>query len=1307
MRIIFYGFVILSFILTSFSPIQAEKLNNDPLVVSLHCPATPGTTGEQNEETLIIVGASGPTGMGFITFPSGIYSSIPANATNINVSLQTTVESFGASWLNEIFITVDAPGTFADVANYQPFPSGNYQGTESVSSDYGNNDPTGQWEFNIFDSSNDSGNDAEVTFIVTLTWDIPPTPSDCNATVCNGFSFVLDTELPGLTYDWSTDETTQSIEVTESGIYTVTVSNGTETAVDEIEVIFNTSSSENDVSICTGETYTVGSSNYTTSGEYDDILVNSLGCDSLVITHLTVLTTVTEEISPQICDGQSFTVGTSTYTVSGDYEDLLVSSNGCDSLVITHLTVSSSITNEIYPEICTGQTYTVGSSTYDTSGDYEDLLVTADGCDSLVITHLTVTNQIENEIFPQICTGQTYTVGSSTYSTPGQYEDLLVTADGCDSLVITNLSVVSEIINEQDVIICQGESITVGSNTYSTAGDYEDILVSSAGCDSTVITHLTLSFPTEVEDFVTICNGETYTVGNTTYNASGFYTEELTSIHGCDSIIHTNLTVLNDIIEENDVQICNGSSYTVGNSTYTLAGDYEDLLTSYLGCDSLVITHLTITNQVEVENHVTICDGESITVGSNTYSTQGQYEDNFTTVNGCDSTVFTFLTVAFPTIVEQDIILCFGETYPIGNSEYDTSGDYEDILTSSDGCDSTVITHLTILPELVQENFHSICQGESVIVGTNEYSSNGIYQDILESSNGCDSLVISEVEVNPNHIVEQFIQICDGDIYEIGNSMYTENGVYEDMLVSDAGCDSLVITELLVVSEIITEFEFTLCDGESITVGNSIYSETGVYEDVFVSSGGCDSTVISDITVITDTAFDQFFTLCEGEFVQVGSNIYTTSGIYEDMLVSSAGCDSLVITELVVNPVGQFDNEVFICEGDSYEVGGNIYSEQGVYTDYLLSSAGCDSTVITYLFVQPIVFTTSEVSLCSGAEYNGNVYFESDVVEEVLTSSIGCDSIHTTFVNVNVFVTATIDTQNDNCDAGTGVALAMPSGGIHPYTFEWDNGYFLQLQDDLGPGTYTVTVTDANGCSGIAQGTIESSPAVEVDYVVNDLDCYEDGSGFINVEVLGGTGPFNYQWEGNGIFADTEDLGNLNAGTYNLIVTDQEGCGFGTTIEVEQPNTLVVTTNHDYGNGFTFSNVMGGTPPYNYNWSNGETTSAIVEEPGDYSLTVTDSNGCVGVADINISSTDELSGLVSFQLAPNPNDGRFIIQMEMEQYSDLDFIIIDILGRPIYQKQVSGSSIFEKIEMDDMPSGNYFLLISDGSSRMVERFVVD
>src|SRR5690606_22993833 len=176
------------------------------------------------------------------------------------------------------------------------------------------------------------------------------------------------------------------------------------------------------------------------------------------------------------------------------------------------------------------------------------------------------------------------------------------------------------------------------------------------------------------------------------------------------------------------------------------------------------------------------------------------------------------------------------------------------------------------------------------------------------------------------------------------------------------------------------------------------------------------------------------------------------------------------------------------------------------------------------------------------------------------------------------------------------------SGVTETYIHLCSNGISTEDLSGLTAGTYSVTVTDANGCTDNASFTIEEPETLEIDAdgsTVTDAACNEDANGSIDLVVSGGTEPYSYLWS-NG--ETTEDLSGLTAGTYSVTVTDANGCTDDASFTIEEPETLEIDADgstitdaacNEDANGSIDLVVCGGTESYTYLWSNGETTEDI------------------------------------------------------------------------------------------------------------------
>jgi gliding motility-associated-like protein len=206
------------------------------------------------------------------------------------------------------------------------------------------------------------------------------------------------------------------------------------------------------------------------------------------------------------------------------------------------------------------------------------------------------------------------------------------------------------------------------------------------------------------------------------------------------------------------------------------------------------------------------------------------------------------------------------------------------------------------------------------------------------------------------------------------------------------------------------------------------------------------------------------------------------------------------------------------------------------------------------------------------------------------------------------------------CGQQIGTATVNASGGTGSYTYSWNSNPIqtTPTATSLATGSYTVTVTDSNGCVATANVFVPFSNSFSINsYIINHVSCYGGSNGAAGVNLNGGTSPFSYLWSSGGT-SSTEN--NLPAGTYNIVVTDSAGCVDSAVIVITEPPALSVSINPNnidacIGDSITLAaQATGGTGSYVYLWNpSSQTTASILftaSNSGQYSVTVTDANGC-------------------------------------------------------------------------------------------------
>lgn len=333
----------------------------------------------------------------------------------------------------------------------------------------------------------------------------------------------------------------------------------------------------------------------------------------------------------------------------------------------------------------------------------------------------------------------------------------------------------------------------------------------------------------------------------------------------------------------------------------------------------------------------------------------------------------------------------------------------------------------------------TICEGDSYL----GWTESGTYERQLDSDGGCNSIMITYLQVVEPKVTSEEISICQGDRYN-GWSM---TGEYTRTFTSSEGCDSLVTTKLTVHPKYEIYSEVTICEGESYQGRTT----SGQYSVHYFSVSGCDSIIYTTLNVLPVIRVSEEMAICAG-----GNYLgWTDTGTYDRTLVAISGCDSIVTTYLSVLPVKESEEFVTICEGTDY-LG---WSAPGTYSRTLESSDGCDSLIVTHLGFYPRKETSEEVTICFGESYQG--WTESGNYERYLSTAEGCDSVIMTVLTVHSEVHPEVLVKGDTLVASEGYT-----------TYQWYNGdgaiagvtgrEFVITQS----GVYRLVGTDGNGCSG-------------------------------------------------------------------------------------------------------------------------------------------------------------------------------------------------------------------------------------------------
>ena len=865
--------------------------------------------------------------------------------------------------------------------------------------------------------------------------------------------------------------------------------------------------------ICAGEPFSWRGTLYNTTGTYNDTVVTAEGCDSIYTLMLHVWPAVAPtEVYDTICHGETYKFNDTIYTESITTTATLKNVNGCDSVVTLMLYVwpenKDSITVTEY--LCHGVgsfLWEVNNVVYTKDTLAKAVLQDVHGCDSVVFLNLVSLPLITDTVVETICYGDSAEWFGKKYNTTGIYDHKLTSVlTGCDSIVVLNLTVLPEILPEvTNGTTCAGVAYEWRGKAYKAAGTYTESVKTANGCDSVYVLNLQVwpaVAPTEVYD--TICAGETYTYNNKTYTSSIVTDVTLTSINGCDSLVHLNLHFLPE--NKDSITVTEYLCYGTPNYVWSVTGEaystdtlVRGVLPDVHGCDSVVFLNLVSLPLITDTVVETICYGDSAEWFGKKYNTTGIYDHKLTSVlTGCDSVKVLNLTV-LPEILETVIhdTIYQGDIYNWGGVEYTATGDYTRTLSTDHGCDSVVTLKLYVRPliELVTTDticagdsytwnefvytsttdtiiqiardttLHlnltvlspipdtvynvSICEGEEYTWFGVKYTTTTYRRDTLPSVHGCDSVSVLNLTVWPKQTPITFVDtICHGETYEWEGDVYNDSVMVTKTLTDIHGCDSIVTLKLAVLPPVpSTEETVVACD--TYTWHEKEYTMTGDYVDTIPSATGCDSIVTLHLTINYSAIKHLYDTVCD-TYTWYTGDVFTKTGIYYDTLATEQGCDSVVALHLTVNHRIETEETIAICYGESLTWNGVVYSATGDYQFDTLTVHGCDSIVHLHLTVLPEMRVDSDtLAVCPSQlpyEWHGQLLEKTGVYEayEQFAANNNCNSVlHV--LNFEVLPETSSDTIVVACDSYT-----------------WNGMTYDQS------GDYSFITTGANGCDSVA-----------------------------------------------------------------------------------------------------------------------------------------------------------------------------------------------------------------------------------------------
>ncbi len=752
--------------------------------------------------------------------------------------------------------------------------------------------------------------------------------------------------------------------------------------------------------------------------------------------------------------------------------------------------------------------------------------------------------------------------------------------------------------------------------------------------------------------------------------AAGTYTVTIIDDNLCEAVRTITVNSLNDFnvtssVTHTSCGLDNGSitvsesdfyiyQWSNGDTTHTISnlppGDYTVTVTSDAGCEAIVTNTIDSSGQIEILTDIkhTSCGLNNGSITANPINGQGysflwSTGDTIQTISNLEAGEYTVTVSAAGGCSEE-------QTITVNESSSEIEAEFDVAHTSCGLNDGTI----TANPLAGTDFTYLWSNGDSTQTIT-ELEPGG-YTVTISAVGGCADTF--SIEINSSNQLIVTNEVTQPQCSETTGSIVAEpdNGTSFTYIWS-TGDTTQTITDL-------EPGEYTVIvtneEGCTASATSTIVKSKTLTLSVLTFEETCDGCNDASLTALADGNAPYTYEWSNGATTQSIDEL--EPGVYFVTVTDDIGC--LKTEVAVINRLG--------CEVPTIEskvTDASCHGENGTV------SVEVTGGIAPYNYDWSSGENNSDIEVPAGTYY------------VIVTDSLECIAYTAVDIDQPEAIIAQTNVTDEVCYGDENGAIEVEvTGDFPPYTYEWSHGATDGTLKELAPDAYTVTITDANGCTTTVSVKVQGAEPINVPVNGDFFVCYgAEGSLEVAEEFA------QYEWSGG---ETTQTITWTESGDYTVTVTDNQGCT-GTTTVTTTVNEELGTTIEEEDGKFTLV-VNGGTAPYTYLWSTGEETGTIEpESAGTYSVTVTDSNGCtiVAEADFTVSTKDQTS-TISVQVYPNPaSDNLYIVLPETEGESTIT--IYDGAKRIISEKRVTSASDVLKVDISQFVPGTYILQVQN------------
>jgi gliding motility-associated-like protein len=696
-----------------------------------------------------------------------------------------------------------------------------------------------------------------------------------------------------------------------------------------------------------------------------------------------------------------------------------------------------------------------------------------------------------------------------------------------------------------------------------------------------------------------------------------------------------------------------GGSYSINGHTYTQSGIYQDILTNFSGCDSLVTTNLILNRFVLRSQNQTACD--TFRMGTHIYTQSGVYQDTLFSTIRCDTILTTNLIINNSQTLTLPIQTACDSLF-FQNTWFKRDTILVSLLQMPNGCQRRTLQPIRI-PKTTITTLNPLTACTSLFYQNQYFVRDTVLISTAQNSAGCTNTIRQPIKINQNTAtLLAAISGCDSVLYN--GFTVKRDTIFTRYAPNTQGCTD-TIRQPITINCSLTVTQPSLQNCDAVLYNGVTYTRDTVLITFTPLPNTCTQTTRQPIIVpksVTTVLAD--IRVCDSIFIY--NKLCKNDTVFTLLTQTPQGCTQTTIQKVfVAKSIVTVLPLLTAC--DSLWYNNTIFKKDTTLILLTQTPQGCTQTTKQSIQIFKSTLTTlSPLQACDSLLYNGVFYKKDTIIQNLSFTAQNC--IATTLQPIQIqHLSATITgILALDCNNKTATLLAQanitPTWGIGSnLNFAWSNTVFTAQNTVNTGGIYTVTISTPL-CTATKSATVSDEPPLSAALIATLPICHDDPITLTAIQVMHAEpfGSARYQLDNYSLSSDSI-FENIAAGTHTVRITDGRNCVWTSTIRINNPPELSVDLGEDkiiyLGDTLHFSPILNHFANVNYEWSSNFATPlylscftcrhplAIPLQNITYTVKVTDTRGCTATDAVFVRILADKNIFIPNVFTPN-DDGK-------------------------------------------------------------------